>query len=135
MSAMPANADSLSYGPLPHLIANGLDLAGDLMARYAGKFKARKQAFFDEGIAVADATGFDLDEDLIGFRLWYLAFDKLEAPASLTDLHSFHGRHRTSSLSKCKVAEEWRDGYESVEPDIYYEQAIITPVFQNTTHE
>ncbi|MEJ2632822.1 MAG: hypothetical protein P8011_08550 [Acidihalobacter sp.] len=69
---MPAHADTLSGRE-----AQRVDAADDLMARYARILDAWECAVFDEGVAVADAAGFDLDAHLArsGFRK--RAFDHL----------------------------------------------------------
>jgi len=54
----------------------------------------RPQAVFRQHIAVTNATGLNLDENMANARLRYLPFDKFQRAASLRHLHCFHRPHR-----------------------------------------
>src|ERR1019366_5169784 len=69
MTAMPTNADALAGLPVGDVSAHGIDTAGDFVSGNARILNAGPVAFFHERIAVADATGFDFDPDLVAGRL------------------------------------------------------------------
>ena len=95
MAAMPADADPGTCFPMRHPGAEPVDPPGHLMARHARIIDARKHAFLDEDIAVANAAGFDLDAHLAGAGLRHLALDQFEIGARRAYLNRLHFRHRT----------------------------------------
>jgi hypothetical protein len=69
MAPMPADADPLADAPARDLGADRVDVAGDLVTRYARIGDAGKEPLDREGIAVADAAGLHFDPDLARARL------------------------------------------------------------------
>ncbi len=63
-AAEPADADALPDLPGGDVGADGVDTAGDLVARHGGIVDAGKGAGRGEHIAMADAAGLDLDAHL-----------------------------------------------------------------------
>ncbi len=63
-------------------------MAGDARVLDAGP-----RAFFGEHVAVADAAGLDLDEDVAGGGLGDFALDDLEVCSGAGDLCGFHCCH------------------------------------------
>jgi len=90
VSAMPANADTLTALPEGDVGAYGVDAAGDLMAGNAWILNSWPVPFFYQRVAVADAAGFNLDAHLIASGLRRGALDDFEVSSGLADLHGFH---------------------------------------------
>lgn len=80
MTAMPADADSLTDLPRRHVRAERIDDSRDLVARHDRVADAGEGPFLGEGIAVADSAGLDPDAHLAPARLWNVALDQLERP-------------------------------------------------------
>ena len=91
MTTMPADAHALTLFPRSHARANFIHHARNFVSGNAGILKARPQAFFDEHIAVADATGVDLDADLSRVRLWDRTLDDFKLRSGFRNLCSLHG--------------------------------------------
>ncbi len=89
--AEPADADPLAGLPGGDVGADGVDPPGDLVSRHRGVVHAGKGAGGDEGVAMADAAGLDLDAYLAGTGLRYRPFDELEGGVRLGDLDDAHG--------------------------------------------
>lgn len=66
MTAEPADTDTPSHGPVLDPIPEGIDDAGDFVARDARVGEPREQALFCYGVAMADSAGFDFHADLAG---------------------------------------------------------------------
>src|SRR5439155_9957977 len=90
ISSQPSDADALPGLPPRHLGSNGIDHAGDLMARHAWIGNARPVAFFCQRIAMTEPAGLHFDADLPRSRLRDLSLDQLQRPAGLAHLHCTH---------------------------------------------
>src|SRR5262249_40315941 len=69
------------------------DAARDLVSRDARQLQPGELPRLHEHVAVAHATGLDLDPHLARTRLRHLALDLLERAAGLAHLHRSHLRH------------------------------------------
>ena len=67
------------------------------MSRDARVLDARPGAFLGKRIAVADATGFNLDSHLSRAGLWDFAFNEFKGSIRVRDLHDTHLRHSSSN--------------------------------------
>ena len=90
-AAEPADADPLAGAPGGDVGPDGVDAAGDLVTRHRRIVDAGKRAGGDQGIAVADAAGLDLDAHLARPRLGDRPLDQLERGIGLGDLDDPHG--------------------------------------------
>jgi hypothetical protein len=98
IAAVPANSHPLAWLPVNHAGADPIDHSRYLMARDARILKPRKSSLFNEGIAVANATGKDLDTDRSDARLGYRPFNDFKRSVGARDLHDTHRRHAISPL-------------------------------------
>jgi hypothetical protein len=94
MSAMPADTDALAGLPMCYTCTDCIDNTEDFMAWNSGILQTRPVAFFDHGVAVANAAGLDLDSDPPGFGLRNFAFDEFKVSARAGDLSSTHFCHK-----------------------------------------
>src|SRR5580704_3464620 len=93
MTAVPSHADALAALPVLNVSADGVNAAGNFVSRNAWVLDSGPMAFFHEGIAVADAAGFDFNSDLVASGIRNISFDEFEIAAGLADLDSFHFGH------------------------------------------
>jgi len=93
MTSVPADADALADLPGGNAIADLVNPAGDLVTGNAWILNSGPMAVFDHGIAVADATRFDVDADLVRRRFGQRPFNQFEVAASSADLNRFHCLH------------------------------------------
>ena len=97
MSAVPADSDALSLCPAGDACPDRINYSSDLMAGDARVLDARPESLFCKGVAVADATGFDLDAHLSGDRLRDFAFNEFKRAIGLSNLYGTHLRHSSSN--------------------------------------
>src|SRR5258708_7708795 len=97
VAAVPSDADALARFPVCYVGADGVDAAGDFVSGDAWVLGGGPIPFLHEGVAVADATGFDFDPDLVAGGFGDVSFDDFEITARLADLVGFHFRHNFSS--------------------------------------
>jgi hypothetical protein len=90
MTSVPSNADPLARFPVGYVGAHGIDAAGDFVSGNAWILEAGPMAFLYERIAVADATGFDFDPDLVARGFGNVSFDEFKITTGLADLDGFH---------------------------------------------
>src|SRR5207244_1617333 len=90
VSAVPADADALAGFPCADARADGIDVTDDFVTRHARIFDAGVSALFDEGVAVADAAGLDLDADLARSGIRHGTIDRFERATGFADLHHAH---------------------------------------------
>src|SRR5215213_10000114 len=64
VAAMPADTNALTCRPCCDVVAYGIDAAGDFMTRHTRILNARPETFFNEHIAVANATRFNFHTHL-----------------------------------------------------------------------
>src|ERR1700730_19345821 len=88
---MPADSDTLTFVPCSHTGANFINDARDFVTWNARKLDSRQHSFFYEHIAVADATGLDLNAHLSRSGLRNFALDNFELSPRLGNLCSLHG--------------------------------------------
>src|SRR4051812_18162566 len=86
MATIPADADPLADLLFRYSFAHRVDQPDHLMAGNARIFDAGEQAQLGDRIAVAYATGLDLDADMCRRRLRDVALDQLERTICMTDL-------------------------------------------------
>ena len=96
VSTVPAYADAIAFLPLGDAIADGIDYAGNLVARDARVDEAGPVAVFDEVVAEADTTGLDFDADFAWTGLRDVALDQFEVGSGLGHLCDEILRHRFS---------------------------------------
>ena len=119
MSAMPADADALAGLPLRDVGANRVDASGNLMAGNARVLQSGKARLLYDGVAVADAAGFNLDPNLGAARLRNRTFDDFEVSTGFADLCGFHDfflrstvmrlvRNRCPGYRPSRWANKWR---------------------------
>jgi hypothetical protein len=61
---------------------------------YARILDAGPIAFLDQGVAVANAAGFDFNSHLVARGLGNISFDEFEIATGFADLYCFHLWHR-----------------------------------------
>jgi hypothetical protein len=91
MPSVPTHADALPGLPLSNIWTHHIDASCDLVTRNAGILKSGPLSFFNERIAVADATRLDLDANLAARGLRDGTFHKFKVSTGLADLNGFHG--------------------------------------------
>jgi hypothetical protein len=96
VSAVPADSDPLAHRPASDAWTDCINYSSDLMSRDARILDTRPESFLCKRIAVADATGFDLDSHPPGVRLWNFSFDNLKGAIRFSNLHDTHLRHSSS---------------------------------------
>ena len=94
MAAMPADADPLPHCPSHDTRSDRIDDAGDFVPRDSGVLNAGEGSLFGKRVAVADASGLDLDSYRAGARLWDFALHELKRPIRARHLDNPHFRHR-----------------------------------------
>ena len=90
VSAMPADAYTLSRLPLRNVCSNRVDASGDFVARNTRILQSGETRFFYDSVTVAHAAGFHFDPNLsaTGFRNWTVYDFKVSA--GFVDLNNFH---------------------------------------------
>ena len=96
LAAVPADSYALAFFPRGDAGAELVDDAGDFVAGDARVLDSGPLAFFGEDVAVADAAGLHLDEDMSGGGRGNLALDDLEFRSGAGDLCGFHSCHASS---------------------------------------
>jgi hypothetical protein len=91
MPSMPTDADALPWLPLNSIRAHGIDASRDFVTRNTWILKSGPLSFFDQGIAMADATRLHLDANLAARGLRDRTFNKFKVSTGLADLNGFHG--------------------------------------------
>lgn len=71
-------------------MTDGVDHAGDFMARNAGVLEAGPMPLLHECVAMADATGFDADADFSGTGIGDVSLDDLEVTTGAAELNGSH---------------------------------------------
>jgi hypothetical protein len=87
MASVPAQADTLARLEERHVGSDGVNDAGNLMARRAGELDAGPLAFFRKRVAVANAAGHHADADMTGAGLGKFFCYELERTAGGGYLH------------------------------------------------
>ena len=64
MSAMPADANALTFLPGGDVVSDRVDLPGDFMTRHAWILQSGPETFFDKHVAVANAARFHFHANL-----------------------------------------------------------------------
>jgi hypothetical protein len=93
MTSVPSDSYALARFPVGNIGAYSVDAAGNFVSGNARILDAGPIAFLYERVAVADATGFDFDPDMVAGGVGNVSFDEFEITAGLADLDSFHFRH------------------------------------------
>src|SRR5262245_47153319 len=86
MSAVPANANPLTFFPVRHTAPKRVDPSRDFMTRHPRILEPRPHPFFYEHVAVANAARFDFHSNLSGAWLWIGAFHQFQIAARFADL-------------------------------------------------
>ena len=103
MAAVPSNANPLPSTPIHNAIAHLLDQADDLVPGNARVLDAGKRAELCERVAVADAAGLDLDEDLARAGRWDVALNRLEWTIGFFHLQRPHACHGSLHQMKLEI--------------------------------
>src|SRR5438876_193237 len=90
MSAVPADADSLSSFPPRDGGTDRIDNSDDFVSRYPRILNPRPYPLFDQRIAVTNATRLDLDSHPSRLRLRNFPLDQFQWPLRRRDLHCTH---------------------------------------------
>jgi hypothetical protein len=99
MSAVPADADALTFLPIRDVTTDRINAARDFMTRHTGILKPGPETFFNQRIAMTNTARFNLHAYLAGTRLWNVSFDQFPIATSLAYLCHFHfTTHDFSSL-------------------------------------
>ena len=119
VAAVPPRANAVALAPRRHVGTDGIDPADHLVARDPRITHAREGSLNDEGVAVADTTGLDVDAYFRRSRVRDLALDDFEVGTRLGDnrrLHRLcHGLAKEATVQKrrdpcrtraCSVARE-----------------------------
>jgi hypothetical protein len=93
VAAVPSDSHALAGLPVGNVGAGGVDAPRDFVSGDARILEPRPIAFLYEHIAVADATGFDFNADLLAGGLGDWAFYELEIAAGFGYLDYFHTGH------------------------------------------
>jgi hypothetical protein len=96
VSTVPADSDPLAWCPPGDACAGRINDPRDLMSWDPRVLEARPDSLHCKGVAVADATGLNLDANGSSPGLWDVAFNKVKGAFRLSDLHNTHPRHRSS---------------------------------------
>ena len=91
VATMPADSHPLTFVPHRHTRANFINHPRDFVSRNPRKLDSRQKSFFHEHVAVADATGLDLNAHMSCIGPRNLAIDDLKIPSGLGNLSSLHG--------------------------------------------
>ena len=75
IAAVPANTDALTGFPWLHSFSYGIDNSDDLVPRHARILNTGPEPFFDQRIAVTNATRFHFDSNPSRLRLGNVAFN------------------------------------------------------------
>jgi len=75
VSAMPADADALTFLPGRNTVTECIDVSCDFMTRHTGILKPGPETFLDQRIAMANAARFDFHAHLPNSWLGNIAFD------------------------------------------------------------
>ena len=93
ISAMPTGADALADFPIGDAGADGVDHSGDFVAGNSWVLNVGEESFFNDRIAVADATRLNLDSNGSGRWIGNVTLDDFEratGPGNLCDAHLWH---------------------------------------------
>jgi hypothetical protein len=90
VTAVPANTYPVPLRPVMNICSGGVDLAGNLVARYSGVCGAWIAALFDKGVTVADTTRLYLHSNFIGRRLGNWAFNDIKRFSCCFHLYCLH---------------------------------------------
>src|SRR5260370_29292981 len=117
LTAMPAHSHALALLPFGYTRAQLVDHPHDFVARNTWVLNPRPSSFFDEHVAVTDATGPHFDAHVSRAWLRPLSLDDLEISSWFGNLHHLHWRYRHSCC--CHVGlrlESWRTTLSRVSP-------------------
>src|SRR5206468_667422 len=92
VAAVPADAHTLTFLPGRNSSAHFINHARHFVSGNARILNSRPQAFFDEHVAVADATGLYLNAHLPRIGLRDRTLDDLEIRSRFGNLRHLHGR-------------------------------------------
>ncbi len=90
LASVPADADALAPLPLRDTGAQFIDDTGDFVPWNARILNAGPRPFLNQRVAVADATGLDLDANVSRTRLRDFALDNLKIASWALNLGYFH---------------------------------------------
>jgi hypothetical protein len=93
MTAVPSHTDTLAGLPIRNISADSVDAARDFVSRNTRVLNPGPMTLLHERVTVTDATGFDLNSDLVSRRFGNIPFHEFEIAARLADLNRFHFRH------------------------------------------
>ncbi len=80
---MPSHAHPLSGLPWRDAGSDRINPSADLMSGHSRELQSGVQGFLDQGVAVTDAAGFDLNANLARPGLRNIPFDNLERSTGL----------------------------------------------------
>nr|WP_245853139.1 hypothetical protein [Natrinema ejinorense] len=87
---MPANTDPIVDFPLRYVTTDRVDVSCDLVAWNPWIIDSRKVTLFYGCIAVTDATGIHLDQNLVPLRFGPFSFDDFERTARRRHFDCLH---------------------------------------------
>jgi hypothetical protein len=92
VSAVPADANALSFFPRGNAVADLINDAHDFVPGNAWIFNSGQHAFFREHIAVTHATGLNFNAHFASAGFGNLTFHDLKGTAGFANLCDLHGR-------------------------------------------
>lgn len=98
------NGDAIAHLPLPHFVADRDDDAGDLMTEGLGQGTELRAAGAVMSVAVADACGADLDENLTGGQPRRGDIVAAQRPPEVQQLHRSHRFYSSLMISRSSCA-------------------------------
>jgi hypothetical protein len=98
---MPSDANPLTGLPQRNVRTDGINATRDFVSGHARIFQRKRPVpFFDDCVAMANATGFNLNSDLAFARFRNRSLNQLEISPGAGNLNGFHIRHEGSLLNR-----------------------------------